>query len=74
MCIRDSPFTVLPNGIMTDVFALHDPAARAALRAELGVQAVSYTHLDVYKRQGGVRFAGYRSCARHCAAAARRAG
>lgn len=32
------PFTVLPNGIMTDVFALHDPAARAALRAELGVQ------------------------------------
>ncbi len=25
------PFTVLPNGIMTDVFALHDPAARAAL-------------------------------------------
>ena len=32
------PFTVLPNGIMTDVFAHHDPAARAALRAELGVQ------------------------------------
>ena len=32
------PFTVLPNGIMTDVFALHDPAARAFLRAELGVQ------------------------------------
>ena len=29
MLFGKSPFTVLPNGIMTDVFALHDPAARA---------------------------------------------
>ena len=32
------PFTVLPNGIMTDVFARHDPAVRARLRKEFGVQ------------------------------------
>ena len=32
-----SPFTVLPNGVDTEAFARHDPAARARLREHLGV-------------------------------------
>ena len=41
------PFTVLPNGIMTDVFALHDPAARAAgVRAGLNLNARWFAFCD----------------------------
>ena len=39
MCIRDSDFiTALPQGYDTDI-------------GSHGVKPVSYTHLDVYKRQ-----------------------
>ena len=46
MCIRDSGYTVgaIYDDTKFDEYA--DGAARA------GLQAVSYTHLDVYKRQG----------------------
>lgn len=37
MLFGHSPFTVLPNGINTDLFAKRDPEDRRALRAELGV-------------------------------------
>ena len=38
MLFGSSPFTVLPNGVDTDAFARHDPAARAKLREHLGVR------------------------------------
>lgn len=36
------PFTVLPNGIMTDVFALHDPAARASCALSLACRKAKF--------------------------------
>ena len=67
MCIRDSSdgglLVTLAEmaftghcGVEADIAALGDDHLAALFNEELGaVIPVSYTHLDVYKRQGAVR-------------------
>ena len=57
MCIRDSPFSMPSGGMETLLKAERgeiDPLDILADQYDLvcnGVEPVSYTHLDVYKRQ-----------------------
>ena len=68
MCIRDSSNavkdagTVVWNGPMGvfefDAFAVGTKAVAKAIASSNAVSTVSYTHLDVYKRQGDSIIAG----------------
>ena len=50
---RGKPFTFLPNGVDAAKFSASDPAARAALRRELGVQdgEILYGHIGRFTQQ-----------------------
>ena len=60
MCIRDRPkehsaeaVKMLKNhGVKVVMLTGDNKSAAAAAAEKLGITAVSYTHLDVYKRQG----------------------
>ena len=57
MCIRDRatgrPYLVAAGETLLTIAAAHNltPAALAAANGLTGLTPVSYTHLDVYKRQ-----------------------
>ena len=48
MCIRDSSFRVLYD------MTFHSRRFSEGFDGAFGYTSVSYTHLDVYKRQGGI--------------------